>query len=191
MEGKRRISELTEERVAHRPMSDEEGRVLRDENRRIIYEESHYTDKYDPSVDDFRIRTLAKIIDGFTYVVFGFFLLLFLGIEGRLVQIYVDLMSIGIVLFLILNPLWETLYGQTFGKFLCRIQVINDYARYPNLLLSYKRNFLSLASVFVMLRGVPGGMHGFDPNRHNLICGTYTIPTRRKKEILEKLEEEG
>ncbi|WP_226065524.1 RDD family protein [Kaistella polysaccharea] len=171
----KKISELTTEKKVRRIKKDSYG------NR--YQEVVDFDIKYNPTIRNFSIRLFAKIIDLIIYVILG---IIIYKLIGRKFNDMYELFAVSFALLIILNPILETFFGKSFGKFLLKIQIVNDYGNKPNLLLSFKRNALSFVNVFQLFRPIPGEL-GIKNNKHNEICETYTISDKQKCELLTML----
>ena len=170
-----KISELTTEKNVRR--------IKRDANGNRYQEELTFDIKYNPTIRNFSIRLFAKIIDLIIYIVLG---MIFYKLIGRKFIDMQELYAVSFILLIILNPILETFLGKSLGKFLLKIQIIDDFGNKPSLLLSFKRNALSFVNVFQLFRPIPGEL-GIKNNKHNEICKTYTISDKDKSELVEML----
>ena len=172
----KKISELTTEKNVRR--------IKRDSNGNRYHEELTFNIKYSPTIRNFSIRLFAKIIDLIIYIILG---IIIYKLIGRKFNDMYELYAVSFVLLIIINPILETFFGKSIGKFLLKIQVVDDFGNRPNLLLSYKRNALSFVNVFQLLRPIPGEL-GIRNNKHNEICKTYTISDKEKLELIKMLD---
>ena len=169
----KKISEITIEKEVRRLRRDSQG------NR--YYEDLVFEVKYNPTIKEFSKRLITKIID---LIFYGLIAISVYVIIGRYFFDDYEIYSASILLLLIINPLLESKFGKTLGKFILKIQVIDNEGKFPTLLISYKRNFLSLVNIFALLRPVPGKIGFIKNNKHNEMCGTYTILDKSKPEII-------
>ena len=172
----KKISELTEEKDVRR--------IKKNSNGNRYYEEFTFDTKYNPTIRNFTIRLFAKIFDFIIYAILG---IIIYKIIGRKFNDMYELYSVSFVFLIVLNPILETFFGKSIGKFLLKIQIIDDYGDKPNLLLSYKRNALSFVNVFQLFRPIPGEL-GIRNNKHNEICKTYTIADKEKPKLFKIME---
>ena len=172
----KKISELTTEKDVRR--------IKKDSNGNRYYEELTFDIKYNPTIRNFSIRLFAKFFDLIFYAILGIIIYKIIGQKFK--DLY-ELYSVSFVLLIVLNPILETFFGKSIGKFLFKIQIIDDYGDKPNLLLSYKRNALSIVNVFQLLRPIPGEL-GVKNNKHNEICKTYTISNKEKSKLFKMME---
>ena len=173
----KKISEITIEK--------EVRRIIKNSSGKRSYEYLTYNLKYTPTIKNFSIRLFAKFIDLLFYAVVG------IGIyylTGRKLSDFYEIYALSFILLLLLNPILEHKFGKSLGKKFLKIQVIDDYGKYPNLLLSYKRNLLSFVNVFQLFRPIPGEL-GIRNNKHNEICKTYIIFDLDKPQIENKMKE--
>ena len=125
-----KISELKEKRTIHRPTQNF------DENGKRIYQEFEYDILFNPkSEKNYNAQLYAKVIDILLY----FLILTFIF---KQIPFFSFLYSIPIVVFI--GAISESLTGQTIGKKIFKLKVIDDFGNYPNLLKSFKRNILCL-----------------------------------------------
>jgi hypothetical protein len=173
----KRISEIIIKKKVSRPKRDSYG------NR---YQENLvFNVPYNPTIKDIQIRVFAKAIDFVLYIILT--ILIYAAINRVAFDDY-EIYSTSLISLLLINPLLESKYGKSIGKVIFKIQVIDDYGEYPNVVKSYKRNFFSLINVFNLLRPVAGKVGFIKNNKHNEICKTYTIRDKDKFETIKLMK---
>ncbi|MFC4686167.1 RDD family protein [Epilithonimonas pallida] len=172
-----KISELKQRKVIHRPTRDFDLEGNR------IYEEFEYFSKFNPDYKNSGLERLgAKLID-----LAVFFPLLYFFIQNAIFSI-----TVAILCVIIYGSILEHIVGNTLGKNIFKICVIDDYAQSPDLKRSFKRNFLCLINLFPYFQdnldrfGVWGMRMYFNMSFNNKISKTYIV----KKHILKKLRQE-
>jgi len=168
-----KISELKHQKVVQWPTKDLEG------NR--IYKEFEYISNFNPIYKNNESERLAaKLID-----LSLFFLILYLFTEKIIFSI-----TLAILCVIIYGSLLDHLLGTTLGKSIFKIRVIDDYAKYPNLKKSFKRNFLCLINLFPTFTegytrmGVSIMKINFNMHLNNKFCKTYIV----KKDMMDKIK---
>ena len=121
----------------------------------------------------FWIRLAAALLDYTSLIGIGVLATAF--IETELAQI------VGFILILFVSPLYLVLFtalrGQTLGKIICRIQVVNDQGNAPGIGPAILREII-LRFVFYFLFFVPYLWVGIDRHKrglHDHLSGTYVI----------------
>ncbi len=140
-----------------------------------------YEFDFNPNVENFNIRLFAKLLDiGFYWLVFYYLDKYFISFQYG----YAIFASI-----FILNAVFEYLFGTTFGKFIFRLEVIDDFGNSPSFLKLILKNLLLLNSVFCCLasRQMLTNPVCEDIHSHNKKTLTYTIYMKDKKSIKDKL----
>ena len=173
----KRISEILIKKKVKRPKRDSNG------NR--YHENLVFNLPYNPTINEIHFRIFAKVIDFIIYIILSN--LIYITINRYSFDDY-EIYSASLILLLLINPILESKYGKSLGKVIFKIQVIDDYCKYPKLKKSYKRNFFSLINVFNLLRPVAGKIGFIKNNKHNEICKTYTIRDKDKLEIINLME---
>ena len=146
------------------------------------YETLDFIMKYNPNVENFNLRLLAKVLD----IAFYYFLTyLFL----KYIKDYdINILFVSFLLTILISPILETITGRTFGKFVTGLQVVDDYCEYPYILKSYARNILPYFDLFLWIFFLlPFDNFYF----HNELTKTYTIYTKEKKKIIEMMKEDN
>ncbi|MDQ0477965.1 RDD family protein [Chryseobacterium sp. MDT2-18] len=176
-----KISELKQNKTIHRPTQNF------DEFGHRIYQEFDYDfDFATHSNEIYSIRFFAKIID----IIPAFLIVRFLLHQNIFLSF---IYSIPIII--ILNSILEWKTGQTLGKKIFKLKVVDDYARYPEFIKSLKRNFLCLINLFPSFYDIQDragvwatGMH-FNMQLNNKFCQTYVIKENiyfKIKDLLDK-----
>lgn len=173
----KKISDLKQIITINRPTRDQFG------NR--YTEELDFEIPYNPTIKEPLIRLGAKFIDIIICAIWALIICLFIGYNAD----WFDLFLMGMLIVVLLNPLLETNFGKSVGKWVWKIQVINDYGKQPDYLTSYKRNFLSLPGFLIAFRRLSTKNH-IRLNYHNEACKTYTIFDKDKDLIINKLNAE-
>lgn len=174
-----KISELKDRRIIRRPTREF------DEFGYRIYNSFEYDFPYDATYKGNETeRLLAKLID-----ILPFFLIFFFVFEKMVFICF--LYSIPCVM--ISGTLFEWYWGTTLGKSVFKIKVIDDFGKYPGLLLSLKRNVLCLANFWPIFSDyIPPANHTweeehtemhFSMNLNNKICKTYIVKGNKIQEI--------
>jgi len=162
-----KISELKQNKTIHGPTQNF------DEFGHRIYQEFDYGFNFDTHSEEvYSVRFFAKIID----IIPVFLTFRFLFHQTVLLSF---ICAIPIVM--ILNSILEWRTGQTLGKKIFKLKVVDDFGNRPEIMKSLKRNFVSLVNLFPSFydiqdrAGVWGtGMH-FNMQLNNKFCETYVI----------------
>lgn len=165
----KKISEVITLKTINRPYRDSKGEQA--------YEELEFELPYNPNLPDkdIFIRVFARVTDLILYGILAFMIDIILMVSFKNLKFdLLDCFAEALIISLILNPFLEHKTGKTLGKLIFKIQVIDEYCHHPSLLISYKRNFLSLANVVLMFRMLPAHS-GMKHNQHNEMCNTYTV----------------
>jgi len=143
------------------------------------YETIDFTMKYNPDVENFNLRLVAKILD----IAFYYFLIYLTTKYFKISDINILFMSF--LATILISPILETITGRTFGKFITGLQVVDDNCEYPYILKSYARNILPYfdAILWMILYLSPFE----DIYFHNEKTKTYTIYSKDKKKIIEMM----
>jgi hypothetical protein len=167
----KKISEIRIEKKVRRPAMDEYG------NR--YHEELTFLMKYSPRIESHFPRAWAKCID----------LLIFLLPALQFIHGFWLSMAIAIALVDIYGTISEHKRGDTLGKYLLGLKVIDDTCNYPGFWLSLKRNALAIFD----LTPLPGTSISFpltvestfryNMNLNNRLCNTYVVEASRISEI--------
>ena len=134
-----------------------------------------------PNYENFGVRLIAKLLD------FFFYYLIFFLINKNFETInYIVFFPAFLSLFFI-SPLLESFTGKTIGKFLLRLEVIDDRAMKPSFVISYAKNILQL---FVIVTSITSYSTFWDDELffHNKKTFTYTIKLKDKSSIIEKIK---
>ncbi|OOQ59528.1 RDD family protein [Mucilaginibacter pedocola] len=167
----KKISEILVKKTVHRPIKDDYG------NR--YYEERTFLLKYNPAIESHFPRAWAKGID----------MLIFLLPAIKLTQHFQLSILIAIVLVDIYGAICEHLRGDTLGKYLLGLKVIDDDGNYPVFWLSLKRNALAVLNLSLLpgtriafpVTGEPTWRYNM--NLNNRLCDTYIVKASRLSEI--------
>lgn len=145
-----------------------------DEFGNRIYQELEYNIKFDPKTEDhYVIRLFAKIID-----IIPLFIIILL-LTNFICPPFNYFISFIIVI--IINATSECLTGQTLGKKIFKLKVIDDFGNYPNFPKSLLRNFLFFLNFQYDLFHYKKDQNDknedlkFSPDVNNRICKTYVI----------------
>lgn len=144
------------------------------------YETLDFTMNYNPNVERFNLRFVAKVLDIALY-----YFLIYLTLKYiKNFDIYI--LFISFLSTMLINPILETITGRTFGKFITGLQVVDENCEFPYILKSYARNILPYFNLFLwMIFYYPP----FDNLYfHNEKTKTYTIYTKEKKKIIEMMK---
>jgi len=173
----KKISEITIESNVRR--------IKRDSSGQRYNEYLTFNIGYNPTIKNFSIRLFAKFIDIVLFSIVA--IVLYIVLHRRFEDFY-EWFAVSLLLLILINPILENKFGKSLGKKFLKIQVIDDFGNCPNLVLSYKRNFLSLISLLQFSRQIPGELP-IKNNKHNQMCTTYTVFDKDKAEIIAKLGE--
>jgi hypothetical protein len=149
-------------------------------------EEKTFSLKYNPSIQHPTPRIFAKTVDVLIFTAVGIAIYFTIG---RNFDSDLEILCIGLILHFLVNPYFEAKRGKSIGKYLFKMQVINDYGGYPSLPISYKRNFLSLFSSIISLTVLPRQKFPIKSDYHNYICKTWVIPDSEKETALKLIHE--
>ena len=165
------ISEIRVAKTVRRPAMDGYG------NR--YYEELTFLMKYNRRIESHFPRAWAKCID----------VLIFLLPALQFIHDFWLSMAIAIALANIYGTISEHKRGDTLGKYLLGLKVIDDTGNYPGFWLSLKRNMLAIFD----LTPLPGTSISFpvagestfryNMNLNNRLCNTYVVGASRISEI--------
>jgi len=143
-------------------------------------------EKYDyefplnPNIDGFWIRLFAKLFD------YGVYLSFFYLIDWFLTEINSQPYLIAFFALFIINPIFESLTGRTFGKYVFGMRVIDDFGENPSFLTSFIKNLLQLFSiVFLILSS--STIYEDEIFFHNKRTFTYTIWNKDIEKVLTEL----
>ncbi|MBD1364510.1 RDD family protein [Mucilaginibacter sp. ZT4R22] len=167
----KKISEIRIEKTVRRPAMDEYG------NR--YYEELTFQMKYNPRIESHFPRAWAKCID----------LLIFFLPTLQFIHNFWLSMAIAIALVDIYGTISEHKRGDTLGKRLLGLKVIDDTGNYPGFWLSLKRNALAIFDLTPLhgtrIRFPVAGESTFryNMNLNNRLCQTYIVEAFRLSEI--------
>jgi len=143
-------------------------------------------EKYDyefplnPNIDGFWIRLFAKLLDYGIYL--GFFYL----IDRLLTETNLYPFLLAFFALFIVNPIFESLTGRTFGKYVFRMRVIDDFGENPSFLTSFIKNLLQLFSIAFYILSSATILED-EMFFHNKRTFTYTIWNKDKEKILTEL----
>ena len=134
-----------------------------------------------PNLEKFNLRLLVKVIDLATY----YLILNFVNENYNDIK-FVVFFPAFLALFLI-NPILESLWGRTIGKFIFGLEVIDDRALRPSFLISYLKNLLQLGTVIVY---ISSHVRFWEDELffHNKKTLTYTIKTKEKENIRQMIK---
>lgn len=144
-------------------------------------ENFEYEFPLNPNLDEFWIRLFAKVLD------YGFYLGIFYLIDrisiGKSIYPYL----LAFLALFIINPIFESLSGRTFGKYVFGMRVIDDFGENPSFLTSFIKNLLQLFSIaFYVLSSAT--ILEDEMFFHNKRTFTYTIWNKDKEKILTELK---
>lgn len=174
-----RISELKEKKITRRATRDFDA----DGNRIYDFFEYNlpYTNRF-PNID--KQREVAKVID----LVIFFLIFLFLFKQDPALSFLYSIPGV-----IVTGSITETIRGNTPGKKLFSMKVIDDFGNYPDFFTSLKRNFLCLANFYPSFsehtsRTVAMGTQttirtNMSMYMNNKICKTYIVKESKIKEI--------
>ena len=169
-----RISNLKVHKIIHRPSK------FIDENGNKIFEKYEYDFKYNPYFKNSETQRLfAKIIDLIPFIAL-------LNIKFNPLQSLIY----SIPLVIIYGTISESIFGETFGKRIFKLVVIDDFANKPKFLKSLKRNVLCLINFFPTFTdkqdraGVWFTAMNFNMYLNNKFSKTYIV----KKKMVEELK---
>lgn len=132
--------------------------------------------EFNPNIDAFSIRFLAKIIDFLVYYFIIYRIIKYLNLSE-------DYIFFGSVFLLFaISPVLETLFGRTFGKLILLMEVVDDKCKRPNIFKSYLRNIIILFNLIDST--ILFGYFFSELYIHNVKTKTYTIYCFKKKEIM-------
>ncbi|MFC6267560.1 RDD family protein [Frigoriflavimonas asaccharolytica] len=171
-----KISEIKEKRLIHRPTQNFDAGGNR------IYQAIDYDFKFDTkSKDNHTARLLSKVID----LIPNIFILIFIF---KLNPFLSFLYSIPMVI--IIGAISETLTGQTLGKKIFKLKVVDDYGNRPNFSRSFKRNLLCLINLLPTSfyytkngRTGPGLAYNFEMHLNNKFSNTFVLNNKVYLEI--------
>ena len=144
-------------------------------------------EKYDyefplnPNIDGFWIRLFAKLFD------YGIYLGLFYLIDRLLIEINLYPFLIAFLALFIINPIFESLTGSTFGKYVFGMRVIDDFGENPSFLTSFIKNLLQLFSIVFLILSSSTILED-EMFFHNKRTFTYTIWNKDKEKIINELK---
>ena len=144
-------------------------------------------EKYDyefplnPNIDGFWIRLFAKLFD------YGIYLGLFYLIDRLLIEINLYPFLIAFLALFIINPIFESLIGSTFGKYVFGMRVIDDFGENPSFLTSFIKNLLQLFSIVFLILSSSTILED-EMFFHNKRTFTYTIWNKDKEKIITELK---
>ena len=144
-------------------------------------------EKYDyefplnPNIDGFWIRLFAKLFD------YGIYLGLFYLIDRLLIEINLYPFLIAFLALFIINPIFESLTGSTFGKYVFGMRVIDDFGENPSFLTSFIKNLLQLFSIVFLILSSSTILED-EMFFHNKRTFTYTIWNKDKEKIITELK---
>ena len=135
------------------------------------FEERTFEMKYNPTIENYALRILAKSID---YLIFIIITILLYSLFNYHFRTKIEIMLAGLMLLFIINSIFESKFGKTIGKYIIKVQVIDDYGQTPTLFLSFKRNFFTLGLFLANFQILPRRLN-LGADIHNKICKTYVI----------------
>jgi len=107
-------------------------------------------------------------------------------IDRLLIEINLYPFLIAFLALFIINPICESLTGNTFGKYIFGMRVIDDFGDNPSFLTSFIKNLLQLFSIaFYVLSSAT--ILEDEIFFHNKKTFTYTIWNKDKEKILTEL----
>lgn len=145
-------------------------------------EKHEYEFPFNPNVDGFWIRAFAKILD---YIIY---LTLFFLIEKFSIEIITYPFLASFLALFFLNPIFESITGTTFGKFICGLRVIDDFGENPSIVICLIKNLLQL-SMIVLIITTSISVLEEKMFYHNTKTFTYTIWNKDKDKVLLKLSD--
>jgi len=86
----------------------------------------------------------------------------------------------------VINPIFESLTGRTFGKYIFGMRVIDDFGDNPSFLTSFIKNLLQLFSIAFYILSSATILED-EMFFHNKRTFTYTIWNKDKEKILTEL----
>ncbi|WP_051435796.1 RDD family protein [Tenacibaculum sp. 47A_GOM-205m] len=143
-------------------------------------------EKYDyefplnPNIDGFWIRLFAKLFD------YGIYLGIFYLIDRYLTEIKLYPFLVAFFALFVINPIFESLTGRTFGKYIFGMRVIDDFGGNPSFLTSFIKNLLQLFSIAFYILSSATILED-EMFFHNKRTFTYTIWNKDKEKILSEL----
>ena len=170
-----KISEIKERKIIHRPTQNF------DEFGKRIYQEFEYDFDFDTQTEDnYAYRLFAKILDLIpVYVILCFLLHL-----NPLSSFFYSILII-----ISLNSFLEWKFGDSIGKRIFNLKVVDDFGNFPTLGKSFKRNILSIVNLFPEFydfqdqAGVWGTRMKFSMDLNSRFSKTYVI----KQKIYDKI----
>ena len=135
-----------------------------------------------PNLDEFWIRFFAKILD------YSIYLGVLYLIDNFLKGLYISPFVLAFLALFLISPIFETLYGKTFGKFILRLRVMDDFGENPSFLMSYIKNSLQLFAIIFFIISNETLSEDDTFFFHNKKTFTYTIWNKDKKNILTQLK---
>ena len=143
-------------------------------------ENFEYEFPLNPNLDEFWIRLFAKVFD------YGLYLGIFYLIDRILIEKSTYPYLLAFLALFIINPIFESLTGRTFGKYVFGMRVIDDFGENPSFLTSFIKNLLQLFSIaFYVLSSAT--ILEDEMFFHNKRTFTYTIWNKDKEKILTEL----
>ena len=144
-------------------------------------EDFEYEFPLNPNIDEFWIRLFAKVLD------YGFYLGIFYPIDRILIEKILYPYLLAFLALFIINPIFESFTGRTFGKYVLGMRVIDDFGGNPSLLISFiKNSFQCFVIVGIFMGSNITDLEG-TIFLHNKTTFTYTIWNKDKEKILTQL----
>lgn len=133
-----------------------------------------------PNIDAFWIRLFAKLFD------YGIYLGVFYLIDRYLTEIKLYPFLVAFLALFVINPIFESLTGRTFGKYIFGMRVIDDFGDNPSFLTSFIKNLLQLLSIAFYILSSATILED-EIFFHNKRTFTYTIWNKDKEKIITEL----
>lgn len=143
-------------------------------------EKFDYEFPLNPNIDGFWIRLFAKLFD------YGIYFGLFFLMNRLLIAINLYPFLIAFLALFIMNPIFESLTGSTFGKYVFGMRVMDDFGENPSFLTSFIKNLLQLLSIVFLILASSTVLEN-EMFFHNKRTFTYTIWNKDKERILTEL----
>ena len=176
------LNELNENEKGFLKISDlTTSKTVTRRARKGGYETLDFTMNYNPNVEKFNLRLVAKVLDIALY-----YFLIYLTLK-YIKNFDINILFVSFLSTMLINPILETITGRTFGKFITGLQVVDENCEFPYILKSYARNILPYFNLFLWIIF-------YFPPFDNLYfqkkkTKTYTIYTKEKKKIIEMMKE--
>ena len=143
-------------------------------------EQYDYEFPLNPNIDGFWIRLSAKLLD------YGIYLGVSYLIDRYLTEVNLYPFLFAFLALFVINPIFESLTGRTFGKYIFGMRVIDDFGENPSFLTSFIKNLLQLFSIAFYILSSTTILED-EMFFHNKRTFTYTIWNKDKERILTEL----